>query len=86
MGRCLLICASALLAFPCSAPVTQASPQPPRPGSIVGTVVDEDGKPVLGPAVSYSFSMDHSSGTVSSNSNASNGEVELTQVPLGKID
>jgi hypothetical protein len=82
MGRFLLICACALLAFPCSAQVDQAT----RPGRIVGTVVDEDGKPVLGPTVSYSYSAEHGGNSGASSSNAPNGEFELDQLPLGKIE
>jgi hypothetical protein len=58
MGRFLLIFACALFAFQCSAQVDQTSAPAAHPGSIVGTVVDEDGKPVLGPEVSYSVSTD----------------------------
>jgi hypothetical protein len=86
MGRFLLICASALLAFPCSAQVDQVSVQPARPGRILGTVVDEDGRPVTGPSVTYSFSTDNGSTTSGSSSNVPNGEFELTQLPLGKIE
>ena len=46
MGRFLLICTYAFLALQCSAQVDQAPIPAARPGSIVGTVVDEDGKPV----------------------------------------
>jgi hypothetical protein len=86
MGRFLLICASALLAFPSSAQVDQASLQATRPGRIVGTVVDEDGKPVLGPMVTYSVSTENGGNTSTSSSNAPNGEFELTLLPLGKIE
>lgn len=88
MGRFLLICMCTLLAFPCSAQTDQVSVQPIRPGSIVGTVVDEDGKPVIGPSVSYSYSTEDGGVTSrgSSGSNAQNGEFELAQLPLGKIE
>ena len=86
MGRFLLICACALVAISCSAQVDQAPPQAARPGSIVGTVVDEDGKPVLGPSVSCTISTATSSSTSTSGSNAPNGEFELTQLPLGKVE
>jgi hypothetical protein len=86
VGRFLLICAGTLLAFPCSAQVDQVSVQATRPGTIVGTVVDEDGKPVLGPSVTYTISTDHGSTTSGSGSNVPNGEFELTQLPLGKIE
>jgi hypothetical protein len=86
MGRFLLICASALLAFPCSAQVDQASLQATRPGSIIATVVDEDGKPVLGPAVSCSTSTGQSQTTFGSSSNASNGELQIGLLPLGKVE
>jgi hypothetical protein len=86
MGRFLLICAGALLAFPCSAQVDQVSAQPARPGSIVGTVVDEDGKPVLGPMVTYSVLTASGGSTSATSSNAPNGEFEITQVPLGKVE
>ncbi|MFZ1007778.1 MAG: carboxypeptidase-like regulatory domain-containing protein, partial [Candidatus Sulfotelmatobacter sp.] len=81
-----MICASALLAFPCSAQVDQASLQATRPGRIVGTVVDEDGKPVSGPMVTYTISTDQGSATAGAGSNVPNGEFELTQLPLGKIE
>ena len=86
MGRFLLICAGALLAFPCSAQVEQVSLQATHPGRIVGTVVDEGGKPVLGPMVTYTISTDHGSTTSGAGSNVPNGEFELTQLPLGKIE
>jgi hypothetical protein len=86
MGRFLLICVGVLLAFPCSAQVDQAPAQAPRPGSIVGTVVDEDGKPVLGPTVTYSISTDHGGSTSTTSSNVPNGEFEITQLPLGKVE
>jgi hypothetical protein len=86
MGRFLLICASVLLAFPCSAQVDQVSLQATHPGRIVGTVVDEDGKPVLGPAVTYSVSTGNGESISTSSSNAPNGEFELSLLPLGKIE
>ena len=86
MGRLLLICACALLAIPCSAQVEQVPPQPARPGSIVGTIVDEDGKPVLGPSVTYSISTATGASTSAWGSNTPNGEFELTQLPLGKVE
>jgi hypothetical protein len=48
--------------------------------------VDEDGKPVLGPSITYSFSMGKDGGTTTTGSNAPNGEFEITQVPLGKVE
>jgi hypothetical protein len=86
MGRFLLICATALLAFPCSAQVDQASLQATHPGRIVGTVVDEDGKPVLGPSVSYSFLTENAGSGGSTGSNLPNGEFEITMLPLGKVE
>jgi hypothetical protein len=87
MGRVLLIFACTLLTFPCSAQVTQSSIQAQRPGKIVGIVVDEDGKPVLGPSIGFSYSTEQG-GTSSggSSSNVENGEFELAQLPLGKIE
>jgi len=48
--------------------------------------VDEDGKPVAGPMVTYSYPTDHGSNTSSASSNVLNGEFELTQLPLGKVE
>jgi|HubBroStandDraft_1064217.scaffolds.fasta_scaffold06011_3 hypothetical protein len=86
MGRFLLICAYALSALQCSAQVDQASIRAAHPGSIVGTVVDEDGKPVLGPEVSYSVWTEGGEVKGTSSSNNPNGEFELTQLPLGKVE
>lgn len=86
MGRFLLICAGALLAFPCSAQVDQVSVPAARSGSIVGTVVDEDGKPLLGPTVHYSVLTDSGGSGGTTGSNVPNGEFEITQLPLGKVE
>jgi hypothetical protein len=48
--------------------------------------VDEDGKPVLGPSITYSISTATGSTTSTSGSNAPNGAFELTQLPLGKVE
>jgi hypothetical protein len=86
MGRFLLICTYAFLALQCSAQVDQAPIPAARPGSIVGTVVDEDGKPVLGSEVSYSVGTEGREASGTSSSNNPNGEFELTQLPLGKVE
>src|SRR5271165_183309 len=84
MGRFLLICVGALLISPGFAQVDQASLQATRPGRIVGTVVDEDGKPVLGPLVT--FSTDNGRVGGSRSSNAPNGQFEISDLPLGKVE
>jgi len=86
MGRFLLICVGALLAFPCSAQVDQVYQPAKDPGSIVGTVVDEDGNPLLGPSVSYLVVTENGASRSTASSNVPNGEFELTQLPLGKVE
>lgn len=85
MGRVSLIFACALLALPCFAQLNQTSAQPALPGSIVGTVVDEDGKPVLGPSIGYAYSTKDGRSSGSSGSNVADGSFELA-TPLGKIE
>jgi hypothetical protein len=48
--------------------------------------VDEDGKPVLGSEVSYSVGTEGREASGTSSSNNPNGEFELTQLPLGKVE
>jgi hypothetical protein len=86
MGHFPLVCAGALLAFLCSAQVGQVSVQAAHSGGIVGTVVDEDGGPVLGPSVSYSVLTENGGSTASMSSNDPKGDFEITQLPLGKVE
>ena len=86
MGRLLLFCLGALLASPCSAQVDQASLHATRSGSIVGTVVDEDGKPVVGPMVTYSVFTESGESRSTTSSNVQDGKFEINQLPLGKVE
>lgn len=86
MGRFLLICVGILLAIPCCAQVDQVSVPASRRGTIVGTVVDEDGKPVLGPMVAYSVLTGSGETRGSTSSNDPHGGFEMIQLPLGKVE